>query len=230
MIIAKHGIPWILGALIVTLCSYLFNPYSGIYFWILFCPLTIPLGIITVFFIHFFRDPERSPAEGYQSGISVLAPADGALCAAEEVEGQLNLYVEMHANNVHVTRAPIAGTVKNVTRAIGKHYPVYVIKKTVGSQSRAILKNARVIIDLEDNEGNPFMCQLICGVMARRCIPYVKVGDKLQAGQRLGIIEFGSMTRIILPGTNYRMITHIGDNVFAGRTILCEKVEEHLIN
>ena len=160
MIIAKHGIPWILGALIVTLCSYLFNPYSGIYFWILFCPLTIPLGIITVFFIHFFRDPERSPAEGYQSGISVLAPADGALCAAEEVEGQLNLYVEMHANNVHVTRAPIAGTVKNVTRAIGKHYPVYVIKKTVGSQSRAILKNARVIIELEDNEGNPFMCQL----------------------------------------------------------------------
>jgi phosphatidylserine decarboxylase len=225
MIIAKHGIPWVLGALILVLVSYFFNNWPGVYFWVLFCCLTIPLIILTIFFIYFFRDPERNPDSGYKQGLSVLSPADGALCAVEEEDGHLALYIEMHASNVHVTRAHIAGTVKKVTRASGKHYPVYVIKKTVGSQSRAILKNARVIIDMEDEEGRPFFYQLICGVMARRAIPYVKAGDVLKAGQRMGIIEFGSMTKVTLPDTQYRMIAQIKGNVFAGKTILCERME-----
>jgi phosphatidylserine decarboxylase len=132
----------------------------------------------------------------------------------------------MHVSNVHVTRARLDGKVKSVTRVGGKHYPIYFLKKRVGSDSEAIRKNARVIIELEDNQGRPFIYHLVCGYLARRAKPYVKVGDIIKEGQKMGVISFGSLVKVTLPGNKYKLVAKISDNVIGGQTIICERTDE----
>ena len=223
MAYAKEGYPWTIGAGIITFLSIYLNPYTDVWYWIVFIPISIPLMWITIFTIFFFRDPPRTPDPGYQEGKSVLSPADGTLCAIQEENGNLALYIEMHAINVHITRAHISGTIKKIIRSSGSHYPIYLFKKTSDTETFAIKKNARVIIELEDDLGHPFSYIMICGIIARRAKPFVKEGDKITQGQKMGIIQFGSMTKITLPGTNYKMIAKISQNVFGAQTILCEK-------
>jgi phosphatidylserine decarboxylase len=222
---AKEGYPWVIGAALATFLSIYFNHYTGIWYWVLFIPLSIPLMWITGFMIFFFRDPPRSPDADFIPGKSVLSPADGTLCAMQEENGNLALYIEMHASNVHVTRAHIDGTIKKVVRASGNHYPIYLFKKTSGTDTPPIKKNARVNIEMEDAQGRPFLYQMICGFVARRVKPYVKEGQVIKQGEKMGIIQFGSMTKITLPGTKYKMVAKLPQDVFGAQTILCERLD-----
>jgi phosphatidylserine decarboxylase len=221
---AKEGYPWVIGWGILTFFSIYWNNYMGIWYWVLFISLTIPLIWITGFMIFFFRDPFRKPDLGFIEGKSVLCPADGTFCGIEEESGNLALYIEMHASNVHITRAHLNGTIKKITRARGNHYPIYFFKRTSGTTTKSIKKNARVIIELEDSQGRPFLYHMICGILARRAKPFVKEGDIIHQGQKLGIIQFGSMVKITLPGTNYKLVSNLLQNVYGGQTILCEKL------
>ena len=226
MVFAKAGIPWVLGASLIAMGSYFLFPKDLRGIGLAFFLLTIPLIILTLFIVYFFRDPNRLPEVQYKPGISVLSPADGSICAIEQEGNDTAIYVEMHVTNVHVTRAHMGGTVKKVSRLSGHHYPIYFLKKRVGAESEAIRKNARVVIEFEDDLGNPFIYHLVCGKLARRARPYVKPGQKITEGERVGVICFGSLVKITMPGTKYKMIAKIGQNVLGGRTIICERILE----
>ena len=223
---AKHGYPWVIGMALITAASYYWmTQQHGWVQLVLLFAIAIPFSILTWFVFYFFRDPDRIPDISDHPEKSVVSPADGRLCAVEEEAGNLAVYIEMHASNVHVTRAHTDGIVKRIQRVAGKHHPIYLLKKTSNSESKAVRKNARVIIEMEDNLGRPFIYQMICGKMARRAVPYVKEGQVITKGQKMGIIQFGSMVKITLPGTKYQMRAKLSDNVFGGRTIICDRID-----
>jgi phosphatidylserine decarboxylase len=223
---AKHGYPWALGVGLITgLAYYWFARRADWLQWVILFAVAIPLTILTCFVIYFFRDPPRVPEDPYHPEKSIVSPADGRLCAFEEEAGNLAIYIEMHASNVHVTRAHTDGIIKRIQRVGGKHHPIYLLKNTTGTDSKAIRKNARVIIEMEDKEGRSFVYHMICGKVARRAVPYVKEGQAIAKGQKMGIIQFGSMVKITLPGTQYQMRSKLSDNVFGGRTVICDRMD-----
>ncbi len=194
--------------------------------WAYFFLITLPTTIGIILLASFFRDPDREPEAGYEKDISILSPTDGYLIAIEKEEGNLVLFIEMHYNDAHVARAHLSGTVINVTRIGGAHHWVYFFKKQEDTKSLAIRKNARAIIEFEDNLGRKFLYYLICGAFFRRAKPYVEIGDKIQQGQRIGMIVFGSTIKITIPGVDYDIISKIGEKVKGGHTIICKKKSE----
>jgi len=226
MYFAKEGYLWIFIGTVLTLASHFTAPVDGEMAMMLFFARTLPLALITCFMIYFFRDPNRKIEASYRDkeNIAVVSPADGSICAIQEEGGDLAIYVELHVTNVHVQRAHISGRVLEVVRWAGNHYPVYFLKKKIGAESRAIKKNARVVIKMEDDDGGLFEIQLICGQLARRAKSYVMAGEYVQKGQRVGIISFGSLVKITVPGTNYKHIIKVGQNVYGGKTVLLEKL------
>lgn len=223
---AKHGYPWVFGIAALTALSYYwYSIRTGWLHWVILFAIAIPLSVFTFFVFYFFRDPPRTPEDPFHPEKSVVSPADGRLCAVEEEAGNLAMYIEMHASNVHVTRAHTDGVIKHIQRVGGKHHPIYLLKKTASSDSKAVRKNARVIIEMEDHQGRPFVYHMICGKMARRAVPYVKEGQVVTKGQKMGIIQFGSMVKITLPGTQYQMRSKLSDRVFGGRTVICDRID-----
>jgi|SRR6056297_3513026 len=219
---AKEGYPWIFIGVFITVATYI-NTISPnhpkiIYFLI----WTVPMIGVTIFLTFFFRDPNRSVPEGFDEKRTILCPADGHMCAIEEENGNLAFYIEMHLTNAHVCRAHMTGKVKKVHRTGGRHYPIYYLRKENGKTSEAIRKNARVTVEMEDSFGRDFTYQLICGKMARRAKPYVREGQYLKKGERMGIIMFGSLVKVTLPGTDYELNVKIGDKVRAKKMSLCE--------
>jgi phosphatidylserine decarboxylase len=219
--LAKGSFGWIISSLaFIILINIYHSPRNSL---VVFFSGTLPLSIVAAFVIYFFRDPKRTPDHPYSAETSILSPADGSICAIEKEDGDLAIYVEMHVTNVHVTRSHISGTVKKVTRIGGNHHPIYFLKKTVGTASKAIRKNARVILEMEDHLSRSFLIQLICGKLARRAKPYVKVGQFINQGDKIGVIAFGSLVKITLPGLDYDVSVKISQNVKAGKTIICER-------
>ena len=221
---AKEMWLWITPCIIADVAWHIYSLPTKYNPWAYFFVITFPTVSGILLLASFFRDPERVPPSHHIPGTTILCPADGNLIAVEIEGGDTAIYVEMHYNNVHVTRAHLPGTVTKIIRQGGKHHWVYFFKKTVGSESRAIRKNARAIVQLEDENGNIFDYYLICGAFFRRAKPYVKVGDTITEGQRIGMIAFGSTVRITLPGTQYEMVTNIGEKVKAGQTIICKRI------
>ncbi len=226
---AKEGYPWMFIGIFVTVASYI-NTISPEHPKILYFIIwTLPMILVTLFLIFFFRDPKRDFPSNYNMEKTILCPADGHLCAIEKEGGNLTFYIEMHATNMHVTRAHKSGYVKKIERVSGKNYPVYYLRKKKGRSSEAIRKNARVNIDMVDEDGQEFNYQLICGKLARRAKPYVKEGQRIKAGQKMGIIMFGSLVKVTVPGTNYKLVANVGDKVKAKKYVLCEKVPKQTL-
>lgn len=222
---AKEGYGWVLGfSTFIIVLYWLCTLVNRWWYWILFLLISAPFDVFLIFLGFFFRDPKRIPELSFDSQISVLSPADGSISAIEVESGNLAYYIEMHLSNVHVTRSHIEGRIKQIVRIKGDHYPIYYLKPQIGADSIAIRKNARVIIDIEDNFGNVSQYIMICGKLARRAKPYVQPGQRVQSGQKIGIIQFGSLIKITLPGNHYNSRVKVSDKVFAGKTILCDRV------
>ncbi len=180
--------PFILGVIFML---------SFFYLRIMIFPAII-FFIITVFFLFFFRDPEREIGEG------IVAPADGKIMSVEKN----NVSTFMNLHNVHVNRVPFDGKIISVKHVSGRHVPAY--KKELDS-------NEKVVIEMGTEIGAIKIVQ-IAGVFARRIVPYVKKGDVVKKGQRIGIIRFGSRVDIHLP-KNIEIMVKKGENVLAGKTI-----------
>ncbi len=227
---SKEVLLWVTPPLIADIWWHIISLPTIYNPWLYFFVITFPTSAGLILLASLFRDPDRIPDSNYIEGKTILSPADGELCGLEEEEnGNIAIYVEMHYYNVHVARAHIPGRVTKITRGKGKHYLVYFIKKNLHPDTKAIRKNARVIIDLEDSDGNSFQYFLICGAFFRRAKPYVKVGDEVFEGQRVGVIAFGSTVKITLPGKNYRMVAKFGEKLKGGKTVLCERSDEPII-
>lgn len=182
-------------------------------------PGAVVFALLWLALLSFFRDPERPCAAGDHQ---VLCAADGRVADIEGVEAPafldgkaVRVGTFMSVLNVHVNRAPAAGTVRYVERVGGTYHDA--------RDPRSITENAHVFIGLELDDGRKLLVNLIAGVLARQIVCGVRPGDTLERGQRIGMVKFGSRVEVFLPADRpYRVLVEVGDRVKAGRDVLAE--------
>jgi len=171
---------------------------------------SLPL-VLAIFFLWFFRDPERQIPTGLGE---IVSPGDGVVTEAEWIEttagSKLRLSVFLSVFNVHVNRAPVAGTVKIVEHREGSFL------NAMKPESAALNEQTLVVIDAG---GFEVSYKQIAGLLARRIVCSVKVGDRLERGQRVGMIKFGSRVDVLLPADAVPRVK-TGTRVKGGSTIL----------
>jgi phosphatidylserine decarboxylase len=169
-------------------------------------------GLVALAFLAFFRDPDRTAPD--LPG-AVLAPADGRVMVITEaldpwVGPAVRVSVFLSPLDVHVNRAPIGGLVKNVEYVAGRFLAAY--------RPEASEQNERCAVSLDGDRARVTVTQ-ISGVLARRIVCRVRPGDALRAGERYGLIRFGSRTDLVLPrGTDLRV--RVGDRVRGGESVM----------
>ncbi len=177
-------------------------------------PVALVLLIFTAFFVFFFRDPERSTTAGPDD---VVSPADGRVMIADDAEAaaappgswhQISIFLS--PADVHVNRIPVTGVVTRVTRIIGVFLPAY--------RPEAASRNDRTEIWI-DRGGQTVICRQVVGILARRIVCRVKEGQPVTAGERYGIMKFGSRIDLFLPAGS-TMLVRVGDRVQGGVTRL----------
>lgn len=172
----------------------------------------VVFAVVAVAFAGFFRDPERIAPD--LPG-AVLAPADGRVMVITEapdpwVGPAVRVSIFLSPLDVHVNRAPIGGLVKSVEYVAGRFLAAY--------RPEASEQNERCAVSLDGDRARATVTQ-ISGVLARRIVCRVRPGDTLRAGQRYGLIRFGSRTDLVLPrGTELRV--RVGDRVRGGESVM----------
>lgn len=168
--------------------------------------------VLALFFFWFFRDPEREIPDG--EGL-VISPADGKVTEAVRVvtpDGEsLRLSIFLNVFNVHVNRSPITGTLREVSYQTGKY--LNAMNPASAEQNE---RNKAVI---EADEGYVVSFTQIAGLLARRIVFTPKEGARLERGQRVGLIKFGSRVDVMLPG-HAELHVKKGDHVKGGSSIL----------
>ncbi|MEI8076461.1 MAG: phosphatidylserine decarboxylase [Betaproteobacteria bacterium] len=202
-IIAKEGWPYLALVGVVTLLAH----YLGGIAW------SWPLWIIFFFVLQFFRDPQRIAALGRDL---VLSPADGRIVVVEKTNDPyagreaLKISVFMNVFNVHSNRSAVNGLVKEI-----QYFPGKFVNADLDKASTENERNAVVI----DANGQIVTLVQVAGLIARRILCYIHVGDRLKAGERYGFIRFGSRVDVYLPLTAEPLVS-VGDKVFATNTAL----------
>jgi len=195
-----RGTPsWVASATLLALAALALSVLVAPIWW----AAAIPLGAVAGLLLNFFRDPERAPAPG------IVSPADGVVTTVTEHAGRRRVNIFMNPLDVHVNRAPLDGTVLSVERVRGGFVPAF---------KKESERNERVVIEWETALG-PVTTVQIAGTVARRIVPYVKTGDRLAKGERIGIIRLGSRVDVYLPATA-RVVVREGERVKAGATTL----------
>ena len=200
--VAPEGWPFILVPAVVACILALFG------WW----PAAVGVGIVALACLGFFRDPERTPPNG--AGL-VLAPADGRVMRVDDVHDPwvgeaVRTSIFLSPLDVHVNRSPVAGLVESVERARGRFMAAY--------KDEASELNERCTVALQ-GEGARVSVKQIAGVLARRIVCRVERGDKLAAGERFGLIRFGSRTDLLVP-RSAEMRVKVGDRVRGGETVM----------
>ena len=174
----------------------------------------LPLWLITLFILQFFRDPAREVPDDPQA---VLSPADGRIVAVEKVRDPylereaLKISVFMNVFNVHSNRSPVDGTVKQRWYHAGSFLNA--------ALDKASLENERNALWLRTRDGADVTCVQVAGLIARRILCYVGTGAELKRGQRFGFIRFGSRVDHYLP-LDAEVKAAIGDKVYAAESVL----------
>ena len=175
---------------------------------------SLPLWIVALFVLQFFRDPPRD-VPGDEN--TVVSPADGRIVAVEKAHDPylkrdtIKVSVFMNVFNVHSNRAPVDGEVKEVWYSAGSFVNA--------ALDKASTENERNALWIRTGTGADITCVQVAGLIARRILCYVKAGDKLHRGERYGFIRFGSRVDIYLP-PSARVKAALGDIVNASSTIL----------
>jgi phosphatidylserine decarboxylase len=202
-IIAREGWPFLAIAVALALVATFFCAA-----W------SVPLWIIALFVLQFFRDPPREIPQG--DGL-VLSPADGRVIKVERTQDPyaqreaILVSVFMNVFNVHSNRSPADGTIQKV-----QYFPGKFVNADL---DKASTENERNAIVLQTTGGQTITFTQVAGLIARRILCYVKVGDTLSRGQRYGFIRFGSRVDVYLP-LDAQVKVSIGDKVSATSTVL----------
>lgn len=185
-------------------------------------PWHLPLVVLGLaplaFCLWFFRDPQRTPPPEAAGGTLLLAPADGKVVVIDEVHEPLYLQgpatqisIFLSPLNVHVNRSPADGVIEYDQYVPGDYL--------VAWHPKASEKNERSQLGLLHASGTKVLFKQIAGAVARRIVYHVGVGDALKAGERFGIVKFGSRMDILVP-PHVQVDAQVGDRVTAGETIL----------
>ncbi len=180
-----------------ALLGWLLHPWAGAPFW-----------LFALFCLWFFRDPEREIPRGPYA----VSPADGKIVRIKRAPQETVVSVFLNIFDVHVNRAPIGGKVVEVDYRPGKFL--------VASRDEASVQNEMNTITI-DGPGTAVRFSQIAGLIARRIVCYRKPGDFVTAGERIGLIRFGSRVDVHL-GPEWRIRVKEGERVRAGSSILAE--------
>lgn len=206
--LAKGSWSWIGIPLVFTaLTGYFSTKSEGVMMVALIC-LSIAGLLLTLFFIVFFRDPQRTPRGDENDAVS---PADGRVISINDRK----LCIFMNIHNVHVNRAPLGGTVMEIDYKPGGYIPAF-------NKDSDVNERNHVVINTE--YGNLELTQ-IAGVLTRRIVSYISEGSAVKRGERIGMIRFGSRVDVIIPEV-YAYSVDVGDRVKAGETIIARKKEK----
>jgi phosphatidylserine decarboxylase len=205
----KAGYPFIAGGIVAALL--------GLVFW---HPLAWVGLIFALFCLYFFRDPERVAPPRHDV---FLAPADGLVVSIEQAVPPVELglgdtsrprvAIFLSVLDVHVNRAPIAGTVTRIAYRAGKFLNA--------AEDKASDENERNALAMKLPSGHEIAVVQIAGLIARRILCDVKEGQSLAAGERFGIIRFGSRTDLYLPEGTLPLVA-VGQRMIGGETVIAE--------
>jgi phosphatidylserine decarboxylase len=198
---ARDGIPWIAVPAALALVPMLFG------YWI----VAVPFLVVAAFMAFFFRDPRRTvPSD---RGI-VVAPADGRVTRVRIAGGDNGaeslVSIFLSPLDVHVNRAPIGGTIEKIDYKSGRFL--------MATNERARDENEQNTLTIS-GERITIKCSQIAGILARRIVCWKREGDRVECGERFGMIKFGSRTDVLLPGT-VEILVKEGMHVRGGVTVI----------
>ncbi len=181
--------------------------------WVLHPLAGVPLLGAGAFCLYFFRDPERE----IPAGPVAVSPADGRVVDVRPAEnGGVRISIFLNVFNVHVNRCPISGVITDVRYTPGKF--------KVASLEEASVENEQNTVVVQDERSRVVFKQ-IAGLVARRIVCNKKIGDRVQRGERFGLIKFGSRMDVLL-GPEWDLAVQRGERVRAGSSILARRREE----
>ncbi len=181
-------------------------------------------AFLWIFTLYFFRDPERKLPEGYKSN-QIISPGDGKVVVIENIinkeknifeagEELIQVSIFLSPLNVHVNRIPLTGEVKYLNYIKGDYI--------VAFDHKSSERNERTEIGIEDTfNGRKILFKQIAGFVARRIVYDIKCGDKVTAGDRFGMIKFGSRIDILIRKTSL-VLVELNQKVTGGETIIAE--------
>jgi phosphatidylserine decarboxylase len=201
----RAGFPFVGGAWLIAMIA---GAYGG---WV----FAVPFVALGAFFAFFFRDPERaSPGEANV----VLSPADGRVKFVGDAEPGVappgewkQISIFLSPMDVHVNRIPASGTVTRVSYTPGKFLPAY--------RPEAAAVNERSEVWIDRGNGETVVARQVVGILARRVVCRAKIGERVRAGQRFGIMKFGSRMDVFLPRSATLKAT-VGEMVRGGETVI----------
>lgn len=211
MRIDPAGWPFVLGGLVLgIIVLWLIHPFAG-----------VAVLLLTTFFLFFFRDPERVVNV---PDAAVVSPADGRVMVAGAPTVQTfptqdwqQISIFLSPTDVHVNRMPVSGRVTHVEYHPGRFLPAY--RSDAGELNE--FTEVRV-----DHHGTTVVVRQIVGILARRIVCRVKEGDQVKAGDRFGVMKFGSRMDIFIPAAS-TLQAKVGDKVVGGVTVLATLPDRH---
>lgn len=213
MRLATGSISWIIPPLILGCSSFVLSVfYNAVEIKSILFFVSVVWFFLTIVLVVFFRDPDRTVGDG------VVACADGKIREIKKLDDEfvgkcIMISTFMNLYNVHVNRMPIDGMITDIKHYSGFHLPAF---------KKESEKNERVILFVDSDIGKVKIVQ-IAGTIARRIVPYVKKGDKIKKGDRIGIIRFGSRVDVYLPVDKVKKVNvKVGDRIRAG----CDTIAE----
>jgi phosphatidylserine decarboxylase len=203
---------------LVTLMTAAIFSLTAIYIdhWISYL-IYLTFGVIWAIVIYFFRDPERIAPEGEHL---VISPADGKVVLIKEIEEDVYLKgkatqisIFLSPLDVHVNRNPVSGKLEYLKYHPGKYLMAW--------DEKASIENERADFGVLHPSGTKFFFRQITGFLARRIVYHINEGDELTAGERFGMMKFGSRMDVIVPG-NVDIKVKEGERTWAGQSVLGE--------
>jgi phosphatidylserine decarboxylase len=200
-LIAREGTPYIAAPAALSGAAIAFGfPFVGLVF-----------ALLGIFMAFFFRDPKRVPPSDPDV---VVSPADGRVTRIESPSGQANaptlISIFLSPLDVHINRAPIPGKIVEVVYSPGKFLMATNKKSSVVNEQNALtIQGEKITV----------VCKQIAGILARRIVCWKHTGDRLNLGERFGMIKFSSRTDVLLPA-NVKVTVAEGDRVRGGITVI----------
>jgi len=174
--------------------------------------INLTMALLTLFSLYFFRDPQRIPP----NNDGFLSPGDGKVVQIIDVEDaeigkakQISIFLSVF--NVHSQRVPLSGKVISKTYNSGKFLAAF--------NHKASLDNEQTVVMFETESGKRYKIKQIAGLIARRILNYMEPENRVERGQRLGFIRFGSRVDIIVP-PEFQIDVSLGDMVRGNQTII----------
>ena len=209
--IAREGLPFVAVCAVLLAAALLWARDGG---WGARSAAPAGFAVLALFVTWFFRDPARRVPHG--AGL-VVSPADGKVMSVEAVDGEAfmagpatRVTIFLSIFDVHVQRAPMMGRVRRYSYRAGRYLPAW--------RPDASSANERATLGIE-TEAGPVVVRQIAGLVARRIVTYPREGDRVAAGDRIGLIRFGSRVDLFVP-PDWVVAVQPGDAVRGGETVV----------